>query len=196
MYVLFEGVDTSGKTTQLQLLSKKFDFIFPTKEPGGTEFGKWAREILLNGKLISKEAEVLLFLADRAEHYQKIVKPNRKEKLVISDRGFISGIAYAIVNGNYDFKELLNLNLFALQNEPPELVIFFEIDENTLKKRLNTKEKDEIEKRGVKFILEVQDKMKDILKKLNLEYEILDASKSIDEVNSQIFEILKKRGSL
>ncbi len=66
--------------------------IITTKEPAGTNLGVKIREILLNGEKISKEAETLLFLADRAEHYNRVLAPNR-DKVIISDRGFISGIA-------------------------------------------------------------------------------------------------------
>ena len=61
MYILFEGIDTCGKSTQIELLSQKYPQIITTKEPGGTEFGKKAREILLEDSLSSKRAEFLLF---------------------------------------------------------------------------------------------------------------------------------------
>ena len=190
MYALFEGVDTSGKTTQIELLKSTFPEILATKEPAGTEFGVWAREILLGGKLHSKEAEALLFLADRAEHYERVVKPNRERKLVISDRGFISGIAYALANGSGDFEKLFELNRFALGGEMPDLVLFFEIDEATLKARLGAKAQDAIEKRGLEYILRVQSEIKSAVQRLNIPHKILDATKSIDEINREICEIL------
>ena len=64
MYVLFEGIDTCGKSTQIELISKKHPEIVITHEPGGTAFGKKAREILLSDSLASKRAELLLFLAE------------------------------------------------------------------------------------------------------------------------------------
>ena len=91
MYILFEGIDTCGKSTQIELLAQTDPTLITTHEPGGTAFGKQAREILLSDSLSSKRAELLLFLADRAEHYEEIIKPN-KNKTIISDRGFLSGI--------------------------------------------------------------------------------------------------------
>ena len=73
MYVLFEGIDTCGKSTQIDLISQKHPEIIITHEPGGTPFGKKAREILLTDSLASKRAQRLLFLADRAQHYQEVI---------------------------------------------------------------------------------------------------------------------------
>ena len=131
MYILFEGIDTCGKSTQIELLAEKFDDIVVTKEPGGTKFGVKAREILLSDSLTSKRAELLLFLADRAEHYEEIVEPN-KDKVVISDRGFLSGIGYALANGNFDFDELVALNKFALSGHFPDKIILFVTNMETL----------------------------------------------------------------
>ncbi|HHB95058.1 MAG TPA: dTMP kinase, partial [Campylobacterales bacterium] len=127
MYIIFEGIDTCGKTTQIDLIAKDFkdvDVVI-TREPGGTNFGKKAREILLSNSLNSKRAELLLFLADRSEHYTEIIKPNR-DKLILSDRGFLSGIGYALANGNFDFEYLVELNRFALEDSFPDLIILFE----------------------------------------------------------------------
>ena len=131
MYVLFEGIDTCGKSTQIDLLAEKHPELVITKEPGGTAFGLKARDILLQDSLRSKRAELLLFLADRAEHYEEIIKPNR-DKIVISDRGFISGIGYALANGDFDFNELVRLNKFALEEHFPDKVVLFLTNMETL----------------------------------------------------------------
>ena len=115
MYVIFEGIDTCGKSTQIELLKQKYPNAIFTKEPGGTTLGDSLREILLHGSIKSKYAEILLFLADRAEHFDEIIKINL-DKDIFSDRGFISGIAYAM---NYvdDIDILINFNKFALNNQ-------------------------------------------------------------------------------
>jgi len=124
MYILFEGIDTCGKSTQIDLIANKHPEIVITHEPGGTPFGKKAREILLADSLASKRAELLLFLADRAEHYQEVIEPN-KDSVIISDRGFISGIGYALANGDFDFDELIRLNKFALKDHFPDRIVLF-----------------------------------------------------------------------
>jgi len=158
MYILFEGIDTCGKSTQIELIAQKHPEIITTHEPGGTIFGEKAREILLEDSLASKRAELLLFLADRAEHYEEIIEPN-KDKIVISDRGFISGIGYALANGDFDFEELVRLNRFALKEHFPDKIILFLTDMKTLEERTSAKSLDGIELRGLEYLLTVQEHM-------------------------------------
>ena len=192
MYVLFEGIDTCGKTTQIELIAENFKDAIITKEPGGTEFGKHAREILLNDSLSSKRAELLLFLADRAEHYAQIVKPN-SEKLILSDRGFLSGIGYALANGDFDFKHLLELNSFALENNFPDLIILFETNMETLKERTSKEEKilDGIELRGLEYLMSVQRHMRESLDKLNIPFLLIDATQDINTIHKTIYTEIK-----
>ena len=190
MYILFEGIDTCGKTTQIELIAKNHPEVIITKEPGGTSFGKKAREILLNDSLSSKRAELLLFLADRAEHYEEIIKPN-KDKLILSDRGFLSGIGYALANSDFDFDLLVSLNKFALQDHLPAKVILFLTDMETLKKRISQKSLDGIELRGLEYLLHVQEQMKKSLIKLSIPHLFVDATQSIDTIHTQINNFLR-----
>jgi len=186
MYIIFEGIDTCGKTTQIELLSKKFPNAIITKEPGGTKFGKKAREILLEDSISSKRAELLLFLADRAEHYTEIIKPNR-DKLILSDRGFLSGIGYALANGDFEFEELIKLNRFALEDNFPDLIILFQTNIETLKTRTNAKELDGIELRGLEYLMNVQNHMINSVKKLDIPYILIDATQNIETIYQTIY---------
>ncbi|MDD3602502.1 MAG: dTMP kinase [Sulfurovum sp.] len=190
MYILFEGIDTCGKSTQIELMAKTHPEVIITKEPGGTSFGKKAREILLTDSLSSKRAELLLFLADRAEHYEEIVKPNQ-DKLVLSDRGFLSGIGYALASSDFDFDLLILLNKFALQDHLPDKVILFLMDFETLKERMSQKSLDGIELRGLKYLLSVQEHMKESLIKLGIPHLFVDATQSIDTIHTQINNFLR-----
>ncbi|NOZ90616.1 MAG: dTMP kinase [Epsilonproteobacteria bacterium] len=190
MYIIFEGIDTCGKTTQIKLLSKEFSDAIITKEPGGTEFGKKAREILLEDSIKSKRAELLLFLADRAEHYIEVIKPNR-DKLILSDRGFLSGVGYALANGDFEFEELIKLNRFALEDDFPDLIILFETNIETLKSRTEEKNLDGIELRGLEYLMSVQKHMVESLKKLDIPYIIVDATNDIDSIYQVISQRLK-----
>ncbi|MCW8821563.1 MAG: dTMP kinase [Sulfurovum sp.] len=190
MYVLFEGIDTCGKSTQIELISQKHPEIIVTHEPGGTAFGKKAREILLADSLASKRAELLLFLADRAEHYQEVISPN-KNKVIISDRGFLSGIGYALANGDFDFDELVSLNRFALEGHFPDKVILFLTDMKTLKERTSAKSLDGIELRGLEYLLKVQEHMKESIVKLGISHLFLDATDDIENIHQTILTYLK-----
>jgi dTMP kinase len=190
MYILLEGIDTCGKSTQLELLSKNIPEIIITKEPGGTKFGRSIREILLNDTITSKRAELLLFLSDRAEHYQEVIKPN-KDNIIVSDRGFISGISYALANGDFHFNTLLELNKFALEETLPDKVILFITDMETLKHRTSNKELDGIELRGLEYLLNVQEHMKQSIIKLNIPHLFIDATDSIENIHQSILTYLK-----
>ena len=190
MYILFEGIDTCGKSTQIELLAQQYPQVLTTHEPGGTAFGVKAREILLADSLASKRAELLLFLADRAEHYEEIIEPN-KDKIVISDRGFLSGIGYALANGDFDFKELVTLNKFALKNHFPDKIILFVTTMETLQQRTSEKELDGIELRGLEYLINVQTKMQESLRKLDINYLEIDARESIENIHQKIVSYLE-----
>jgi dTMP kinase len=182
MYIAIEGIDTAGKSTQIDLLKKEFENILFIKEPGFTELGKKIREIIFHDD-ISKKAELFMFLADRSETIEKIVKPNLNRP-IISDRSVISGIAYAMEF--FEFNMLVNLNKFATDGIFPGLVIILKLDENTLTKRLSEKSHDNIEKRGIKYLLNIQDNMIETCNRLEIPYIILDASNSVEEINFRI----------
>ena len=191
MYILFEGIDTCGKSTQVELMTQKLENTLSTKEPGGTTFGEKAREILLADSLVSKRAELLLFLADRAEHYAQIIK-NNPNKTIISDRGFLSGIGYALANGDFEFEHLLALNKFALEEHFPDLIVLFKTNMTTLTQRMGEKKLDGIELRGLKYLMLVQTKMEESLEKLDIPYLLIDASLSIEEIHQQIYNKIQK----
>ena len=190
MYVLFEGIDTCGKSTQIELISQKHPEVIVTHEPGGTAFGKKAREILLSNSLASKRAELLLFLADRAEHYHEVISPN-KDKVIISDRGFLSGIGYALANGDFDFDELVSLNHFALEGHFPDKVILFLTDIKTLEERTSAKNLDGIELRGLQYLLQVQEYMKQSIQKLGIPHLFIDATADREMIHTQITDYLR-----
>ncbi len=208
MYILFEGIDTCGKSTQIDLLSNelrtrhlsKFNIvpvdqiedynIIITKEPGGTKFGEEARRILLNDSLQSKRAELFLFLADRAEHYEEVIEPNNN-KIIISDRGFLSGIGYALANGDFDFDELVSLNKFALEGHFPDKVILFLTDMKTLEERTSAKSLDGIELRGLEYLLTVQEHMRESILKLGIPHLFVDATQDIESIHQTILTYLK-----
>ena len=190
MYILFEGIDGAGKSTQIARLAATFPQAIVTKEPGGTKLGENLREILLKENDLDKRAEILLFLADRAEHFGKIIKPN-SNKMILSDRGFVSGMAYALAGGNFSFEELLNLNKFALQGNFPQKIVFFKADENTLRSRLGSRaQMDGIEARGFGYLLRVQDAMEGILQKLGVRYVTIDAAWDEEKITNLIKEFI------
>ncbi|MBM0637116.1 dTMP kinase [Campylobacter sp. VicNov18] len=192
MYVVFEGIDCVGKSTQIDLLKTSYKDAIFTLEPGGTDLGKYLRNILLNNTYkIHKRTELLLFLADRAQHFEEVLKPNR-DKLIISDRSFISGMAYA---KDFENDLLFILNGFALNQFFPQKVIFLKGDEKLIQERLDQKKIDHIEKRGIEYFLKVQEKLENVLdflkQKLNIKILKLDANQSKDHLHQKIKEFVQ-----
>lgn len=216
MIVYFEGIDGAGKSTQIERLKAEFsensksefsksefsksefskntgaEFseIITTKEPGGTELGIKIRDIILKGSL-SPKAELLLFLADRAEHYAKVIKPN-KNKIILSDRGFVSGLAYAMANAQFDVSELAQLNRFALDDDFSGKFVFLKVSKELLRKRLLSRaSSDSIEKRGEQYLMRVQECMEIILKDLELDYIEINADDEIGAISDKIMKFIK-----
>jgi len=192
LYIVFEGIDLVGKSSQIELLQKEFsDFIF-TKEPGGTAFGVKIREMILHDNLsIDRVSEFFLFLSDRSEHYHKVVKPNLQSgKTVVSDRSIISGMAYALQNGGISEENILNINLMTIENRVPDLVIFLEISKEELIKRRITRGHDNIEIRGLEYALQVQEYLEYWTSKLNIRTLKIDASKSIETIFDEVKKTL------
>ncbi len=192
MYIIFEGVDTCGKSTQINLFKERKQNIITTNEPGGTSLGIKLRDILLTNKdPLSLNAEFFLFLADRAEHYKKVIAPNLGKNYILSDRGFVSGIAYGLTNGiEADLDFLIKINRFALNGHLPQKIILFKTNKKLIKSRLSTKLKDNIEKRGIKYLLRVQEKMFDVVKASGIEFLEVDSTWSIEEIYSKIEEFI------
>ena len=194
MYVIIEGIDTAGKSTQLDILKQKYPEAIFTKEPGGTQIGLKLREMVLNGEAKSKVAEMFLFLADRAEHSFEIVKKHR-DKIVISDRGFLSGIAYA---KTAPLEIAISLNIMALNGAMPDKIIILELSKEELEYRLSQKEQDSIEKRGSGYLLEIQQRMIDAINMINSMGQVkidllrVDAKQPIETIATQIEQFLEK----
>ncbi|GAA8608295.1 dTMP kinase [Helicobacter pylori] len=188
MYVVLEGVDGAGKSTQVGLLKDRFKNALVTKEPGGTKMGESLRRIALNEN-ISELARAFLFLSDRAEHVESVIKPALKEKkLIISDRSLISGMAYSQFSS-------LELNLLATQSILPEKIILLLINKEGLKQRLSLKNLDEIENQGIEKLLTIQQKLKThayaLKEKFGCEVLELDAQKSVGDLHHQIVAFIE-----
>ncbi len=190
MYVAIEGIDTAGKSTQIESLKALFPEALYTKEPGGTSVGIQIRSMVLDGALKSKIAELFLFLADRAEHTESLILPNIN-KLIISDRSAVSGIAYAMVQNICDIDTLVSLNTLATNGHLPQMVFILKLSPDVLAYRLSQKEHDTIEARGIDYLLEIQNSLIAASYALDIPTYVIDASQSIDTITQEITSLLK-----
>ncbi len=138
MFITIEGIEGSGKSTLIKGLEEKFaEHNIPlckTREPGGSSLGAKIRPILLSsqGEKISPRAELLLFLADRAEHVDKVILPALAEnKTVLCDRYIHSTIAYQGYARGLDLALLDTFMEFTCNNKLPDLTILLDLDVET-----------------------------------------------------------------
>jgi dTMP kinase len=191
MYVAIEGIDTAGKSTQIKLLQNRFQDAIFIKEPGATDVGKKIRKLIFNSKeKPSIKTELLLFLADRTETMEKIIKPNY-DKLIISDRSFISGMAYGLEY--FDLLELELFNSFATDRIYPDIVFILKLKKEDLIERLQQKKKDSIEERGISYLLSVQENMIEITNRFLIDTIIIDASNPVYEIEEIIKSKIRER---
>lgn len=195
MYITIEGIDTAGKSTQIAALESNFPDAVITKEPGATEIGKEIREMVLSAKAQSKKAEFLLFLADRAEHIAEVIEPNIKEKMIISDRSVVSGVAYALIQGEISETAILHLNRFATNGIYPEKVFLLRLTKEELEFRLSQKELDGIELRGSEYLLKIQDALIEATKLLKIELVEIDATNTRDEITEEILNNMNTKSA-
>ena len=190
MYIVVEGIDTCGKSTQIDLLAKAYPQAIITKEPGATELGSKIRELVLYSDGLCPVTELLLFLADRSNHASAVIKPNLG-RLIISDRSLVSGMAYALASKKFDFDWLEQLNRFAMQEIMPDAIILFKIKEETLRSRLGEKSHDIIEQRGIEYMLDVQQQLQFVAKQLGIKTLMIHAEDTIDDIYAQIDNFIK-----
>ena len=191
MYIAIEGIDTAGKSTQIARLREACQEAVITKEPGATAIGERIREIVLSGEVRSTKAEFLLFLADRAEHMQEVIRPNLG-KLIISDRSVVSGVAYALVQERISKEEILSLNAFATDGIYPEKLFLLQLSEKELAFRLSQKKLDGIEARGTGYLLGIQEALIEAARALGIELIIIDASEPIEAITQTIINNIKE----
>ncbi|MDD2789292.1 MAG: dTMP kinase [Sulfurimonas sp.] len=192
MYFTIEGIDTAGKSTQIAALSSHFPDAIITKEPGATAIGKEIREMVLSAKTQSKKAEFLLFLADRAEHIKEVIEPNL-DKLIISDRSVVSGVAYALIQGDISETEIVHLNKFATNGIYPQKVFLLKLTQKELAFRLSQKELDGIELRGSEYLLKIQEALIKAAHLLDIELVEIDATQTREAITQQILNNMKDR---
>ncbi len=206
-FIVFEGIDGSGKTTQAsilyeRLISEDIDCLL-TEEPGGTQEGKVIKDLLLNPNYkICDKAELFLFLADRAQHIENVVKPAIDQgTIVISSRYIFSTLVYqgyARGIGSIDF--LKKMNLYAADRLLPDIVFYIDVKpedrlgvaaENSYIKS-GHKGGDRIEREGLDFqkrvregYLKIADDYRDI-------FRIIDGKRDIVEISNEIYNIVKK----
>jgi len=188
MFISFEGIDGSGKTTQARLLyealSKQRKCIL-TREPTQGDIGNFIKR-MIKRKRINPMAVQLLFAADRSFHVENMIKPKlRQGYTVITDRYFFSTIAYGKASGlGEDWLKEVNGRF-----PKPDITFVFDMDPRTAIKRISSRKKDHQYFERLKFL----QKTRRVFRSLAKEYgsNIIDGSKDIDTIKEEILSIVK-----
>ena len=196
-FVVFEGIDGAGTSTQIKLLTQKApERFFSTAEPTSGETGLFLRRMLSGAFSVDEKTNAFLFAADRCEHiYGKggIIEKINEGKIVVSDRYFFSSLAYQAQSCGMELPELLN-SPFPL----PEYLFYFKIDPTISLGRVNARN----EKKEIYEKLDLQQKIAALYEEVISSYEKpeksqgmkvirIDAARSIEEITGEIKAILK-----
>ncbi len=198
--ITFEGIDGSGKSTQIQLLEAEFEKLgVPYKtfrEPGGTDLSEKIREILLekdNLELYSN-AESLLFAAARAQLTVEQIMPTlAKGECVICDRFIDSTIAYQGYGRGLNIKNLEMINNIATDRLTPDITFILDIDPEKASDRMKSESPDRMESEGFEFFQKIRRGYHQIMEQNQSRCIVINGEQSQENVSKEINQIIMKR---
>ena len=200
-FITFEGIDGSGKSTQIRKLAKflednGFDIII-TREPGGSVGGEEIRNLLLQGAVDrwSAETEILLFTAARRDHLERTILPALQGgKIVICDRFTDSTRMYQGMRGP-KLRDLVDKLTKEVINCDPDLTLIIDIDPEISLER--AKSRNTAEERFEDFGVDLQKKMRrgflDLSREFSSRMEVVNGQQSVDELAKEIASLVRAR---
>ena len=197
VFITFEGVEGSGKTTQAQALvdwlsEQNIPHLF-VREPGSTTVGEMIREVLLNpaNKNMYPKCEVLLFLAARSQLiYEKILPALQQRKIVVSDRYADSTFAYQVYARDLPQRLIAIFNRFATAAIKPDLTFIFDIDVSRARQRGTFG--DRMESEDKPYHQRVRNGYLKLAHRAKKRIKVLDGAKSVDVLKSEVVNYVRK----
>ena len=197
-FIVLDGPDGCGKTTQAKLLAQWLqEQGVPTelfRDPGGTAIGEKIRQILLNSEHIamSTATEVLLYMAARAQLWAEKIAPALKDnRCVVLDRWLSSTCAYQGYAGGFGMEKIIKIAADCLEKVWPDLTIILDVDLETGANRLKA-QPDRMEQKGKEYHQRVREGFLELAKSRE-DFAVVDGSDDIETVHKKVIEIVVKR---
>ncbi len=190
MFVSFEGPEGAGKSTALGVVAERLRNsghpVLTTREPGAGELGARIRELLLHGQDISAETELMLFLADRANHVAGIVRPALAEvRIVLCDRYADSTLVYQGMARGLEERFVREGNLFATRGLVPNLTLLFDLPVEIGLGRLT--DRDRLDAQPIEFHRKVREGFLRLAREEPGRWRVLDATQEPDRLAEEAF---------
>ena len=200
-FITFEGIDGSGKSTQLRMLASdlrvKGANVLTTMEPGGTPLGRRLRESFLETEEnVAPLAELLLFAADRAQHVELLIKPALEEgKIVISDRYADATFAYQGAGRGFPETLVNQVIKIATNGLKPDLTVFFDVAIEKALMRTDSRNeagerKNRMDLETTEFYSRVREAYLKVAAKEKKRFRVIDGNSSVAEVHAQVLEVV------
>lgn len=201
-FITFEGGEGSGKSTVMKdvatRLTKEGYKLVLTREPGGTPIAEEIRNVILDkdNTKMDPRTEALLYAASRRQHLvEKIWPALERGEIVLCDRYLDSSLAYQGGARGLGVDEVLSINMFATEGEYPDLTLLFDLEPEEGLKRIEKNKRREVNRldlEKLEFHKKVRDNFRALAKKYSTRYVVIDASKSLNEVEDEVYKIIKE----
>jgi dTMP kinase len=198
LLITFEGIDGSGKSTQMALCAQALEAaghsVLTTRNPGGTAFGLELRQILLHSKGdVFPMSELLLFIADRAQHMDEVVFPALEAgKIILCDRHIDSTLAYQGYGRGLSLNTIQELNAIALQGRQPDLTLLFDGEPEVLAHRVNHRgEADRMEGEKAEFHHRVREGFLTLAQQNPQRIQVFNALNSLEQLHQRVMQTVQ-----
>lgn len=195
MFVSFEGLDGSGKSTQAELLRARLEAegetVLATREPGGTELGEQIRDLVLHGGHVEPWAEALLYAAARAQHVEQVIRPAlERGESVICDRYVDSSVAYQGVGRGLGLERVLEINLAAVGGVMPDRTFLLLLDASSVSDRVGS-EHDRLEREDEEFHRRVDAGYRELAERFPNRIVVLDGTLPPEKIAEEVHGALR-----
>ncbi len=200
-FITFEGIDGSGKSTQLRMLAdvlrERGVDILITREPGGTPLGRRLREAFLETEeTVAPMAELLSFAADRAQHVEFLIKPSIADgRVVISDRYADATFAYQGAGRGFTEEQVNSVIALATGGLKPDLTLFFDITVEEAIRRMSVRpeahaKRNRMDEETAEFYGRVRESYLGIASREPERFKIIEAGRSVEAIHADVLEMV------